>query len=67
MCKREKKLNIAFLLFATDAFVQDSIGGNCNTLMVAAIWSEANHIEETISTLRYAFLITIDIKLAISG
>merc|ERR1719334_2567279 len=35
-------------------FLKDSIGGNCNTLMVAAIWSEANHIEETISTLRFA-------------
>jgi len=35
-------------------FLKDSIGGNCNTLMVAAIWSEANHIEETIGTLRFA-------------
>jgi len=35
-------------------FLKDSIGGNCNTLMVAAIWSESHHIEETISTLRFA-------------
>ena len=65
--REKKKLNIAFLLFATDAFVQDSIGGNCNTLMVAAIWSEANHIEETISTLRLTFLAAIEMKMAISG
>ncbi|ORZ38760.1 P-loop containing nucleoside triphosphate hydrolase protein [Catenaria anguillulae PL171] len=28
--------------------------GNCNTLMIANIWGEAAHLEETISTLRFA-------------
>lgn len=34
--------------------LKDALGGNCNTLMVACIWGEARHLEETISTLRFA-------------
>ncbi|KAJ3110306.1 Kinesin-like protein kif9 [Phlyctochytrium bullatum] len=34
--------------------LRDSLGGNCNTLMIANIWGEKDHIEETISTLRFA-------------
>ncbi|KAJ3033037.1 Kinesin-like protein kif9, partial [Rhizophlyctis rosea] len=34
--------------------LRDSLGGNCNTLMIACIWGETRHIEETISTLRFA-------------
>lgn len=34
--------------------LKDSLGGNCNTLMIANIWGEKVHIEETISTLRFA-------------
>ncbi|KAI8614007.1 P-loop containing nucleoside triphosphate hydrolase protein [Chytriomyces sp. MP71] len=34
--------------------LRDSLGGNCNTLMIANIWGEAQHLEETISTLRFA-------------
>lgn len=34
--------------------LRDSLGGNCNTLMIANIWGEKEHIEETISTLRFA-------------
>jgi kinesin family protein 6/9 len=34
--------------------LKDSLGGNCNTLMVANIWGEKIHMEETISTLRFA-------------
>nr|XP_054754258.1 kinesin-like protein KIF9 [Lytechinus pictus] len=34
--------------------LKDSLGGNCNTLMIANVWGEANQIEETISTLRFA-------------
>ncbi|CAN0497032.1 unnamed protein product, partial [Laminaria digitata] len=33
---------------------QDSLGGNCNTLLLACIWGEAQHLEETMSTLRLA-------------
>ncbi|KAI9203521.1 P-loop containing nucleoside triphosphate hydrolase protein [Polychytrium aggregatum] len=34
--------------------LRDALGGNCNTLMIANIWGEKEHIEETISTLRFA-------------
>jgi len=35
-------------------FLRDSIGGSCNTTMVANVWGEAAQIEETVSTLRFA-------------
>lgn len=34
--------------------LRDALGGNCNTLLIANIWGEKEHIEETISTLRFA-------------
>lgn len=34
--------------------LKDCLGANCNTLMIACIWGEASHLEETISTLRLA-------------
>lgn len=34
--------------------LKDSIGGNCKTIMVANIWPEAAHVEESTSTLRFA-------------
>lgn len=34
--------------------LRDSLGGNCKTLMIANIWPEASHLEETISTLKFA-------------
>lgn len=34
--------------------LRDSLGGNCMTLMIACIWAEASHLEETISTLQLA-------------
>jgi kinesin family protein 6/9 len=34
--------------------LKNAIGGNCKTIMCANIWPEAGHIEETISTLRFA-------------
>jgi len=33
--------------------LRDALGGNCNTLMIANIWGVKEHIEETISTLRF--------------
>merc|ERR1719163_1586551 len=34
--------------------LKDSLGGNCKTTMVANIWPEITHLEETASTLRFA-------------
>jgi kinesin family protein 6/9 len=34
--------------------LKDCLGANCNTVMVACVWGESSHLEETISTLRLA-------------
>jgi kinesin family protein 6/9 len=34
--------------------LKNSIGGNCKTILIANVYPEARHIEETISTLRFA-------------
>ena len=34
--------------------LRDSLGGNCQALMIGNIRCEAAHLEETISTLRFA-------------
>jgi kinesin family protein 6/9 len=34
--------------------LKDCLGANCNTVMIACIWGESSHLEETISTLRLA-------------
>lgn len=35
-------------------FLRDSVGGNCKTVMVANIHCVSAHLEETISTLKFA-------------
>ena len=34
--------------------LKNSIGGNCKTILIANVWPEAHHIDETLSTLRFA-------------
>jgi len=34
--------------------LRDSIGGNCATLLIANIWGEKAHLDETLSTCRFA-------------
>lgn len=34
--------------------LKDSLGGNCKTVMIATMASETEHLEETISTARFA-------------
>merc|ERR1719502_26416 len=34
--------------------LRDSIGGNCATLLIATIWGEKAHLDETLSTCRFA-------------
>ncbi|GBF92163.1 kinesin [Raphidocelis subcapitata] len=36
------------------AALKDALGGNCVTVMVANLWPEAVHLEECVSTLRFA-------------
>jgi len=33
------------------AVLRDALGGNCRTTLVANIWGEARHVEETVPTL----------------
>ncbi|KAI6653657.1 Kinesin-like protein KIF9 [Oopsacas minuta] len=35
-------------------FLKDSIGGSCQTILIANIWTEEEHIDETLSTLRFS-------------
>lgn len=35
-------------------YLKDSLGGNCRTLMVACIWGDQYHMQETLSTCRFA-------------
>jgi kinesin family protein 6/9 len=34
-------------------YLKDSLGGNCETTMLANVWPEARHVEETASTLHF--------------
>jgi kinesin family member 6/9 len=50
----KKRDHIPFRQSKMTHVLRDSLGGNCNTLMIANVWGEKEHIEETISTLRFA-------------
>jgi kinesin family protein 6/9 len=45
VCCRQSKLTAA---------LRDAIGGNSNTVMIANLWPEEAHLEECVSTLRFA-------------
>ena len=36
------------------AVLRESLGGNCKTFLVANVWPEGRHLEETLSTLKFA-------------
>jgi len=48
-----KREHVPFRQSKLTHVLKDSIGGNCNTVMIANIWGEAAQLEETISTLRF--------------
>ncbi|KAJ3120648.1 Kinesin-like protein kif9 [Nowakowskiella sp. JEL0407] len=50
----KKREHIPFRQSKLTNVLRDALGGNCNTLMIANIWGEKEHLEETISTLRFA-------------
>lgn len=49
-----KKPFVQFRQCKLTHILKDSIGGNCMTYMIANIWPEARHMEETVSTLRFS-------------
>jgi len=53
LCERKRE-HVPYRQAKLTNILRDSIGGNCKTLMVANIWPEPSHLEETISTLKFA-------------
>ena len=49
-----KSAHIPFRQSKLTNILKDCLGANCNTLMIACIWGESTHLEETVSTLRLA-------------
>ncbi|NXG75701.1 KIF9 protein, partial [Baryphthengus martii] len=49
-----KRDHIPFRQSKLTHLLKDSLGGNCNTVLVANICGEAVHVEETLSSLRFA-------------
>lgn len=51
---RKGQSHIPFRQSKLTNILKDCLGANCNTVMIACIWGEASHLEETVSTLRLA-------------
>ncbi|NXD39894.1 KIF9 protein, partial [Copsychus sechellarum] len=49
-----KREHIPFRQSKLTHVLKDSLGGNCNTVLVTNIYGEAEHLEETLSSLRFA-------------
>ncbi|NXS86490.1 KIF9 protein, partial [Erpornis zantholeuca] len=49
-----KREHIPFRQSKLTHVLKDSLGGNCNTVLVTNIYGEAAHLEETLSSLRFA-------------
>ncbi|NXB29771.1 KIF9 protein, partial [Eulacestoma nigropectus] len=49
-----KREHIPFRQSKLTHVLKDSLGGNCNTVLVTNIYGEAAHVEETLSSLRFA-------------
>jgi len=53
VCDRKRE-HIPYRQSRLTNLLKNAIGGNCRTLMVANIWPEPDHLEETISTLKFS-------------
>ena len=49
-----KRSHIPYRQSKLTNFLKNSIGGNCMTVMIANIYPEPEHLDETISTLKFA-------------
>ncbi|XP_009866243.1 PREDICTED: kinesin-like protein KIF9, partial [Apaloderma vittatum] len=49
-----KREHVPFRQSKLTHVLKDSLGGNCNTVLVANVCGEAVHVEETLSSLRFA-------------
>jgi len=50
----KKAGHVPFRQSKLTSVLRDALGGNCKTVMLANIWGEGQHMEETVSTLRFA-------------
>ena len=50
----EKRDHIPYRQSKLTNLLKNSIGGNCETIMITNVWPEAEHLEETISSLKFA-------------
>jgi kinesin family protein 6/9 len=51
---RKGQSHIPYRQSKLTSILKDCLGANCNTVMIACMWGEAHHLEETVSTLRLA-------------
>ena len=51
---QERKPHVPYRNSLLTLLLRDSLGGNCRTVMIATVAPEATHIEESISTCRFA-------------
>ncbi len=49
----QKRDHIPYRQSKLTNLLKNSIGGNCQTIMIANVWPEQEHLEETISTLKF--------------
>eukprot|EP00887_Chlorella_sp_A99_P006382 scaffold3.g6382.t1 len=54
VCLQERKPHVPYRNSLLTMLLRDSLGGNCRTVMVATVSPEAAHLEEGISTCRFA-------------
>ncbi len=52
--KSKTKEHIPYRQSKLTHLLKDSIGGNCRTVMIATMWPEYSHLNETLSTLNFA-------------
>jgi kinesin family member 6/9 len=49
-----KESHVPYRQCRLTSVLKDALGGNSLTVMIANVWTEEAHVEETISTLRFA-------------
>lgn len=52
--KKSERVHIPYRSSKLTYLLKDSLGGNCNTYLIACVWPHIDHTWETISTLRFA-------------
>jgi kinesin family protein 6/9 len=59
-----ERLHVPYRNTLMTTILRDSLGGNCKTVLVATLSTDTDHLEETISTCRFAVrcsMLTVDV------